>query len=135
MSLSMFAKQIESMLRDKNEFENNARQRLIEALKSFISTTEVKIHEVSFKQDGFLRQVNELDVYNDEFKFEWVIDIAHEGYNLQASVPVYAVRVWGNEFTILFGVGEHPASGGQEDHVFMENLIKQLQKGICSAFP
>lgn len=134
MSLSIFAQQIESLPREKNSFEANARQKLKAALSSFISTTEVNTQEVFFKQSGFRQDVEELEVVNGEFKFEWVIGIAHGGYNLEASVPVYAVQVWGTETGIALGVGRDSARGGQEDSEFMKNLIAQLQIGINSAF-
>lgn len=135
MSLSIFAQQIESLSRDRNEFETNARLRLTDAVNSFVSATEVNPSDVSFKQNGHSKDIEELHVENNEFKFHWIIEISHGGYNLQASAPVYAVRAWGNESQIYFGVGEHTGAGALEDDEFMKKLITELQKGINQAFP
>ena len=134
MTLSIFAQQIDILSRDKKTFEQSARLKLTDAVNSFISETEVKPDEVSFKQNGFRVDLDELSVESNEFKFQWVIDINHDGYSLQASVPVYAVQVWGNESQIYFGVGEHSGGGAMDDQIFMKKLIVELQKGINQAF-
>lgn len=135
MSLSVFAQQIESMSRAKKEFENNARLKLTDALNSFVSVTEVNPSDVFFKQNGFRQDLEELSVENNEFKFDWVIDVSHDGYSLESSVPVFAVQAWGNESQIYFGVGENFAAGALEDQEFLEKLIVELKKGIVKAFP
>lgn len=135
MSVSIFAQQIESMSRGKKEFETNARLKLTDAVNSFISLTEVNPEDVSFKQNGLKAELDKLSVVNNEFKFDWIIDISHDGYSLQASVPVYAVQDWGNETQISFGVGGHSGGSGLEDSDFMGKLIDELKKGIVKAFP
>ncbi|MBV4366294.1 hypothetical protein [Erwinia phyllosphaerae] len=134
MSLSIFAQQIESMSRSKKKFESAAQDKLTEALRSFIAETGIDSGDVFLKQDGFSREIAEIQVFNGEFKFDWAVRVSHNEHHLQASVPVYAVQGWGSDSLIFFGVGEHSAAGAVEDEIFMKKLIDSLMKGITQAF-
>ncbi|MDY0929132.1 hypothetical protein SOM41_22530 [Enterobacter sp. CFBP8995] len=135
MTLSIFAQQIESMSRDKSEFESLAQKKLTEAYKSFVSATGVSSEEVFFTQGGFTKEINQIEVIGGEFRFEWVISIKHGSYELQAKMPVFAVQMHSEENEIQFGLGENSGNGGQEDSLFMSKLISLLHQRLANAFP